>query len=179
MTGDLVQRIQSAYNKIEEMAKDIPGYKGYKDKEVRREADKLVRLQVARGFEQQMRRLYRVETHLANTGRLGVLMVLDRALMRLQFLIDRLKTASYGYAGLFDAAKVKEAELDALYNYDAAMLDSVAKIKALVDEVAAADQDEEVVKAGNALLEALEEVNDTFSKRQDVILAAPSTEGTA
>jgi hypothetical protein len=94
-------------------------------------------------------------------------------------LIDRLKTASYGYAGLFDAVKVKEAELDALYNYDAAMLDSVGKIEALVDEVAAADTDEEVVKAGNALLEALEEVNDTFSKRQDVILAVPSTEGAA
>ncbi|MGB9879133.1 MAG: hypothetical protein ACPLRM_00100, partial [Anaerolineae bacterium] len=142
MTGDLVQRIQGARNKLEEMVKEVPGYKGYKDKEVRREADKLVRLQVARGFEEQMRRLYRVEAQLASTGRLGMLMVLDRALMRLQFLIDRLKTASYGYAGLFDAVKVKEAELDALYNYDAAMLDSVAKVKALIDDVAAAQKDE-------------------------------------
>nr|MBC7244226.1 hypothetical protein [Chloroflexota bacterium] len=173
MSGDLVERIQSAYNKIEEMAKEIPGYKGYKDKEVRREADKLVRLQVARGFEEQRRRLYRIEAQLANTGRLGVLMVLDRALMRLQFLIDRLKTASYGYAGLFAAVKVREAELDALYNYDAAMVDSVEKVKTLIDAVASAEKDDDVVQTGNALLEALEEVNDTFSKRQDVILAVP------
>lgn len=171
MSGDLVERIRSAYNKIEEMAKDIPGYKGYKDKEVRREADKLVRLQVARGFEEQRRRLYRIEAQLANTGRFGVLMVLDRALMRLQFLIDRLKTASYGYAGLFAAVKVREAELDALYNYDAAMLDSVEKVGALIDAVAAADTDDGMMQAGNTLLEALEEVNDTFSKRQDIILA--------
>lgn len=171
MTGDLVRRIEGARNKLEEMVKDIPGYKGYKDKEVRREADKLMRLQVARGFEEQMRRLYRVQAQLASAGRLAVLMVLDRALMRLQFLIDRLKTASYGYAGLFDAVKVKEAELDALYTYDAAMMDSVSRVKELVDAVAAAEKDEDIVNAGNALLDVLEEVNDTFSKRQDVILA--------
>jgi len=170
MVEDLRKRIESAYSKIEEMVKDIPGYKGYKDKEVRREADKLLRLRVARGFEEQRRRLNSIQLQLTNAGRLGVLVLLDRALMRLQFLIDRLKTASYGYAGLFDAVKVREAELDALYEFDAALLDSVSKVKALIDAVAAAEQDEEVTKAGNALLEALEEVNNTFSKRQDVIL---------
>ncbi len=69
MMGDLVKRIEGARNKLEEMVKDIPGYKGYKDKEVRREADKLVRLQVARGFEEQIRRLYRLEARLADAGR--------------------------------------------------------------------------------------------------------------
>jgi len=174
MVGDLRKRIESSYNKVEEMAKDIPGYRGYKDKEVRREADRLLRLQAARGFEEQRRRLNKIQVQLTNAGRLGVLMVLDRALMRLQFLVDRLKTASYGYAGLFDAVKVREAELDALYDYDAALLDSVGKVKALIEAVAAAGKDEEVTKAGNALLEALEEVNETFSKRQDVILAVPA-----
>jgi len=175
MMEDLRKRIEGAYNKVEEMAKGIPGYKGYKDKEVRREADKLLRLQVARGFEEQRRRLNSVQLQLTNAGRLGVLVTLDRALMKLQLLIDRLKTASYGYAGLFDAIKVREAELDALYDFDAALLDSVGKVKALIDAVASAEKDKEVTKAGNALLEALEEVNETFSKRQDVILAIPAS----
>jgi len=174
MVGDLRKRIESARNKVEEMVKDIPGYKGYKDKEVRREADKLLRLQVARRFEEQRRRLNNIQVQLTNAGRLGVLVTLDRALMRLQLLIDRLKTASYGYAGLFDAVKVREAELDALYNYDAALIDHVDKVKALIDSIAAAKKDEDVAKAGNALLEALEEVNETFSKRQDVILESPA-----
>ncbi len=175
MMEDLRKRIEGAYNKVEEMAKGIPGYKGYKDKEVRREADKLLRLQVARGFEEQRRRLNSVQLQLTNAGRLGVLVTLDRALMKLQLLIDRLKTASYGYAGLFDAIKVREAELDALYDFDAALLDSVGKVKALIDAVASAEKDKQVTKAGNALLEALEEVNETFSKRQDVILAIPAS----
>ncbi|MBM4431179.1 MAG: hypothetical protein FJ026_12655 [Chloroflexi bacterium] len=173
MAGDVRKRVEGAYNKLEQMAKDLPGYKGYKAKEVRREADKLVRLKVARGFEEQQRRLSRTAAKLASAGRLGVLMTLDRAGMKLQLLIDRLKVASYGYAGLFDAVKIREAELDALYDYDAALLASVDRIKALVDAVASVETDEEVTKAGNELLEAAEEVNETFSRRQDVILEMP------
>lgn len=174
MVGDLRQRIEGAYNKLEEMAKSIPGYRGYKEKEVRREADKLIRLKAAHGFEEQRRRLNRIAVQLANAGRIRLLMTLDRALMRLQLLIDRLKSASYGYAGLFDAIKVKEEELDALYDFDAALLDSVDRVKALIDAVAAAEKDEEVTEAGNALLEGLDEINETFSKRQDVILENPA-----
>jgi len=173
MTGDLRKRIEGARNKIEDLVKDIPGYKGYKDKEVRREADKLVRLQVARGFEAQRRRLNRVQVQLTEAGRLGALLGLERALMRLQLLIDRLKTASYGYAGLFDAVKVREAELDALYDYDAALLGHIDKVKALIDAVATAQKDEDRTQATDALLEGLDEVNETFSKRLDVILAGP------
>jgi hypothetical protein len=174
MVGDLRKRIESAYNRLEEMAKDIPGYKGYKDKEVRREADKLLRLKVARELQEQRRRLNSIEVELVNAGRLGVLLILDRSLMRVQLLIDRLKTASYGYAGLFDAVKVREAELDALYDFDAALLDGVERVKALIDAVASSESDEELSKTGSELLEALEEMNDAFSKRQDVILEIPS-----
>ncbi len=173
MAGDLRQRIESAYNKIEEMAKDIPGYRGYKDKEVRREADKLIRLKVAGRLQEQRGRLNSIEVKLANAGRLGALLILDRSLMRLQLLVDRLKTASYGYAGLFDAIKIREAELDALYEFDAALLDSVDKVEALIDAVAAAEEDEQVTKAGSELLEAVEDMNEAFSRRQDVILDIP------
>lgn len=172
--SELKKRIESSYNKIEQMAKDIPGYKGYKDKEVRREADKLLRLKIANELQEQRRRLNSVEVKLANAGRLGVLLVLDRSLMRMQLVIDRLKTASYGYAGLFAAVKVREAELDALYNQDASLLDGVAKIKVLIDAVAAAAQDDELTRVGSELLDALEEMNDGFSRRQDVILELPA-----
>jgi hypothetical protein len=170
MTDDLRQRIQQAYNKVEEKMKDVPGYKGYKDKEVRREADKLLRLQVARGFDEQRRRLNGIQMKLTSAGRLGAVLLLDRAAMKLQLLIDRLKTASYGYAGVFSAVKVREAELDSLYNFDAALLGDVDKVKGCVDKVAAAASDDELNTAGNCLLGVADEANEVFGKRQDVLL---------
>ncbi len=172
--ADLKSRIEGGYNKLEGLVKDLPGYKGYKEKEVRREADKLLRMKVGRALEEQRQRLNSIQVALTNAGRLNVLVPLDRALMRLQLLIDRIKTASYGYAGLFDAVKVKEVELEALYNFDSTLLESADRVKALIDPIAAAQEDEDVLKATNALLAALEEINTTFSKRQDVILDIPS-----
>ena len=171
---NMKSRIEGGFNKLEGLVKNLPGYKGYKEKEVRREADKLLRVKVARALEEQRQRLNSILVTLTNTGRLDVLLPLDRALMRVQLLIDRVKTASYGYAGLFDAVKVREVELEALYNFDAALLESADRVKALIDAIAAAERDEDVVKAANTLLAALEEINTTFSKRQDVILETPS-----
>ena len=79
MVGDLRERIKGAFTKLEDMAKDVPGYKGYKEKEVRREADKLLRLKLARDLQEQRRRLNRIEVGLANEGRLGALLLLDRS----------------------------------------------------------------------------------------------------
>jgi hypothetical protein len=171
---NLKERIESAFNKVEEMAKELPGYKGYKAKEVRREADKLIRLKAARELEVERARLNAVEVELAGTGSLRLLMVLDRPLMRLQFLIDRLKTASYGYAGLFDAVKVGEAELEALYALDAGLLDTVGRVSELVSAVVATEDEEETVKLGNELLQIVEEMNSIFSKRQDAVLGIES-----
>jgi hypothetical protein len=171
---DLRSRIEGGANKLEGLVKNLPGYKGYKEKEVRREADKLLRAKIARAMEEQRQRLNSLLVTLTNAGRLDVLLPLDRALMRLQLLSDRVKTASYGYAGLFDAVKVREAELEALYNFDATLLESADRIKALIDVVAASERDEDVSKAASALLAMLEEINITFSKRQDAILETPS-----
>jgi hypothetical protein len=96
---------------------------------------------------------------------------LERGVTKLQLLIDRIKTASYGYAGLFDAIKVDEGALDRLYDFDQAMLEGVDKIAADLDRLDEAAQAEAatLTEAGQ-LIADLEALNNTFSRRQDVIL---------
>jgi hypothetical protein len=48
-----------------------------------------------------------------------------------------MKTASYGYGGLFDAIKINEPELQKLYEYDNNLLDGVTKVASAVDNVEA------------------------------------------
>ncbi len=123
---------------LRSLVSKIPGYKGYKDKELRREADKLLRMQVAGQLDDQRKRLTELQNQLVSQAQIEWLDDLERAVMKLQLLIDRIKTASYGYAGLFDAVKVKEEQLDALYEYDNQMLDFVDDIAADTDRVASA-----------------------------------------
>ena len=95
------------------------------------------------------------------------------AVGRLQLLIDRIKTASYGYAGLFDAVKVKEEQLDALYAFDSQMLDFVDEAAADIDQVTSAvSAGEGIGDAIGALVGTIDEANVTFGHREEAILQA-------
>lgn len=171
MPGNLTEKAQASQGKLEKLISSIPGYGGYRNKEQRRDADKLLRMHVARQYEQQLRRLNEVQRELTSRGRLSSVLALERATIKLQLLIDRIKTASYGYRGLFDAVKIQENELDKLYEFDENMLEGVGELAVLMDKL------QEAVKAEapssvetNDLIAKIEDLNDAFSRRQDLFL---------
>ncbi len=170
---DLRGTVSDARGSLEKLVNAIPGYRGYKEKEMRREADKLLRMHLSRRFEEQRTKLSNIENQLASEGKLEGLGLLERTMLQLQLLIDRLKVAEYGYAGLFDAVRVKEEQLDALYLYDNALTASVEQLADKIDQLAiAAMGDEEVRPVANDALLLLQEMNTTLDRRKDVILRA-------
>jgi hypothetical protein len=171
--GDLRDVVEGALGGFENLVSQIPGYKGYKDKELRREADKLLRTQVADRLDDQRKRLTELQNQLVSQAQIEWLDDLERAVMKLQLLIDRIKSASYGYAGLFDAVKVKEEQLDVLYGYDNQMLDFVNDIAADTDRVASAITVKEgISEALGDLVNTVDEANRTFGRRGEAILQA-------
>ena len=171
MVGDLSELVKSSQNKFEKLVLGIPGYKGYKQKEQRREADKLLRLQIARQYEQQLLRVNALTRKITYRGKLADIAQVDRAAMKLQLLIDRINHASMGYSGLFDAIKVDEDALDKLYDFDLAMMDGAAKISTLIDQLGQGIADEmPVAEPADTLIAELEALNSTFGMRQDVLL---------
>lgn len=170
---DRRETVDASLGALERLAKGIPGYKGYKEKELRREADKLLRMEVARALDDQRKRLSELQMQLISEAQIEHVDDLERAIMKLQLLIDRTKTASYGYAGLFDAVKVKEEQLDALYDFDSEMLDLVQEIGSDVDQVASAIMAKEGVGLAIAeLIVTVEQANLTFGHRSEAILQA-------
>ena len=171
--SDMLETVQASQGGFENLVNKIPGYQGYKDKELRREADKLLRMELAAKFDDQRKRMTELQHQLISQAQIEFLDDLERAVMKLQLLIDRIKTASYGYAGLFDAVKIKEAQLDALYDFDSQMLLLVQEVASDVDLVASAIAAQE--GAGLAIAElvvTVEETNVTFGHRDEAILQA-------
>jgi hypothetical protein len=170
---DFRETVDASQGGLERLLKKVPGYSGYKDKELRREADRLLRVAVAAQLDDQRRRLSELQMQLINQAQIEYVDDLERAVMKLQILIDRLKTASYGYAGLFDAVKVKEDQLDALYDFDNQMLDFVDDIAADVDKVASAIAAKEGTGLAIAeLVVGVEQAGLTFGHRREAILQA-------
>ena len=168
---DLRSVVSEARGALEQLVSKIPGYHGYKEKEMRREADKLLRLHLSERFQEQRTKLSNVQSHLASEGKIEDLGLLERVMLQLQLLIDRLKVAEYGYAGLFDAVKIKEEHLDALYLYDNALTGSVSQLAEKMDQLAIeAMGGQEIRPTATDALMLLQEVNTTLDRRRDVIL---------
>jgi hypothetical protein len=167
---DLRNVVEDAVGGFESMAKKIPGYSGYKEKEQRREADALLREHLARELETQWARSNDLKSQMLIGPAMSQLDDMGKASRRLQTLIDKIKAAAQGYAGFFDAVKVKEDQLDALYEFDDEMLLRVDDIANAIDAVQAAlDSEENVAPGVRRLNTVIGELLTLFDKRKDVV----------
>jgi len=169
--SDLYERVSQARGGLEKLLGQIPGYKGYKDKEMRRESDKLLREILARQMAIQRQRMDDLQKQLISAGKFEHLDEMGNAVTKLQTFIDRVQKAAYGYSGLFSAVRVREAELDRLYDFDTQLLEYVERLSAALNNL------EVSIPSGEGLAEAIRQVvaicaeaNHTFDDREHVIL---------
>lgn len=172
--ADLFQRITGSRNVLEKIVNVIPGFKGYMDRNARRDADKLLREAVASKLEQQWLRISELQRQLISQGGIDTVDDLEAAAIKLRTLIDRVRTASYGFAGFFDAVKVREPELEKLYQFDETLLDRAVQMAAAVDNVAASIGSDGLPASIRNVAALAQEGLDAFNSRSEVILAADS-----
>ena len=167
--SDLFGKITSEQNLVEKLASKIPGFGGYQEKQNRRAADRLLRQEVARRYDEQWARVSQIQADLVAAGRIDLIDDLERAALKLRTFIDQMKTASYGYSGFFDAVKVKEDDLAKLYEYDNTLLENVGRVASAVDNVQASLDTDDLPTAIRHLTTVAAECNIAFDHRQEVL----------
>ncbi len=110
-------------NALESVLRHIPGFKGYLEKEYRRDSDELARTYLADRLQQAKRAMDTVASQLADAGRLDLLTQYDRMRAKIDRLIARIRGAWQGYSGLFDLVRVDEGRLDRVYEHDMLMIE--------------------------------------------------------
>ena len=120
----------SEKNFLEKIASDIPGLAGYRDRDARRETDRRIREYLASRLDDGRTHLNAVRNQATDAGELRLLDAIGLLDRTLQKSVSSLRYADYGFSGLFDQLKIREAELDQIYAYDAAL---VADVIALSD----------------------------------------------
>jgi hypothetical protein len=160
-------------DRVEQWLAKIPGVRTYRDREHRRETDKRLREHIAASLLEARSGLTRTTLEMSKKGELGPLAELDRLSSRMQQMADTIRYASYGYAGIFDVEKIREEELDRLYNFDLSLVDDVGGIQSKVTELGPRNPPEEwrrAIEETFALLDALEK---KFRERND-FMARPA-----
>ena len=151
----------------------MPGFRGYKEKELRRESDRLIRNHLYRRLSEAKSDLKDVFQKLSDRRLFEVLTDVDRLVAKFDRVAAKIDHASYGYAGFFNIVKVEEANLDRMIDFDNKLVDDVEKIVNEVEAFKTEVMKQEIKKAKEYtqhLVETLEDFEKTFDKRGEVIL---------
>ena len=143
-------------NWIEEVLRKVPGFRGYLEKEYRRDSDELQRRYLADRLQRSKAALEALSRSLLDAGQIDVLPAIDRVRNRLDTLATRIRGATRGYSGFFDLVSVDEAVLERVYDFDVQLLTDVELLAKKIEDLpnkkehldaALADAQQEIVTA--------------------------------
>ena len=172
--SDMYSFVKDRTRLIEKISLLIPGFHGYKEKELRREADRLIREYALRRLKVSYDSFRNIMTPLAVVGDSGIFALYNMVQAVFDRIMSKLRAADYGYSGFFDAVKIREKELDALLNYDYNLVERIPEIEKEVSNVVSvvsSGNKEEISKALYSLKSKLEEFERLIIERENVILS--------
>jgi len=170
---DVYTQAKSQIRLSERIAAALPGFRGYKEKELRRESDKLIRNHMHLKLSNSKEDLRSVFQKISDRRYLDVLPDMDRLMAKIDRVTEKVNHASYGYSGFFDIVKVKEDNLDGMIAFDNQLLDNVNTLTADVDAFKAQLLSGDYANLKDKIQtvsDKLEAFEDTFDKRQEVII---------
>ena len=123
-----LERVQGSEKLLERLMLILPGFRGYKLREQRREADRIVRDYIYKSLEHSRDDLMSCFQSLSDSKASELMEPENRLIAKLDRVAEKINRAAYGYSGFFDSIKVEEPELDNMLAYDTQLMDSARKI---------------------------------------------------
>lgn len=111
----------------ERVALYVPGYRGYREKNLRREQDRAVRNEVARALQGAKTDLATIQRELADQP--DLMLDVERIRTKVDRYDVKVRKAVNGYSGFHDAVKIDESDLDSLVEWDAGIMDSITTFR--------------------------------------------------
>jgi len=155
----------SAAEKLEQLARRIPGVAGYLDKEKSRATDHALRMSLVEALDGLKHTVEAEQQRLTELHALDDLGDLGRLSAKLDKISNEVRYASRGYRGFFDNYKLTQEKLDQLYDFDLNLLNEVEAIRLGLEKLSTAH---EAVGVMDAALDRFEVI---FSRRTAVLLA--------
>jgi hypothetical protein len=170
------EEAQERRNWLERLVDKIPGFRGFQDRELRREVDKLQREHLAKELGQIKNTVRGKVQVYTDAGQIGALYLFGRIDGRLDGLSQAIRFADYGQSGFFDAVKINEPELDALYQFDLSLVEDVARLAGDVAAIPLPGQGD-AQEACNQVLAHIATLGDKWAERKNVISGVVNTGG--
>ncbi len=160
----ILDKARAGQNALEQLVNSIPGFQGYREKELRRDADRVQREYLASRLEESKKGLDGLAATASRAGALDAINDIETARKRLDKVVARVRYADRGYAGFFATIKVDEAALDRVYRYDLGLVQGVEDARAAL--AAAATNPAQAVKE---MLGRLDVLDAALAERESIL----------
>jgi hypothetical protein len=138
-------------NLLERITAKIPGFRGFQDRELRRDVDKLEREHLAAEIGRLKGALRDRARAYTDAGRIGSLTGFDRLDRQMDGLSQAIRFSDYGATGLFDPVKIGEPELTRIYEFDLSVLQDLTELESAIAAVPAPGADDPAPALDRAL----------------------------
>jgi len=170
---DVYAQAKSQMRLSERIAAALPGFRGYKEKELRRESDKLIRNNLTLKLSKDKDNVRNIAQKIADKRYLDVLPDIDRLNAKMDRITEKVNHASYGYAGFYDIVKIKEDSLDRMITFDNQLLDEVNALTASIEDLKVqllSNNFANLKDKIQIIADKFELLEDTFDQREQIIM---------
>jgi len=167
-----LEREQESDRLLERIMLQLPGFRGYKVREDRREADKIIRDYLYRALKSARDDLMGCFQLLSNAGTPELMESTNQLIAKLDRVAEKVNRASYGYSGFFDSVRIEAPQLDQMVAYDTQMIEAARK---LADSISNFKMElsqgkfEDTRNVESGLETSISQLEATFDKRKQVI----------
>jgi len=156
---------------LEKAMRLIPGYKGYKSKEERRDNDQLFRTGLVNRLDRLRTEVNEIPAGLRGPAALKSVTDFGRISKRLERVTDEIRFAARGYRGWFDMHKVHEDELNKLYVFDISLIENIDELEESFKVLkAAAAAGSDLQESIDKMVEILIEFSNKMSQRSELMI---------
>ena len=162
----ILDKARAAQNALERLMNSVPGFKGYRERDLRRDADRLQREHISARLEDGKKALNQVAAALTRGGDLDVVDDVETARKRIDKVANRIRYAERGYSGFFDAIKVDETILAKVYAFDMGLVEDVDGVRAAASAATGASDARAAVQD---LIGRIDALDARLSERENVL----------
>lgn len=170
---DLQAKVKSERSVLEKIMGYVPLYHGYKEKELRRESDKILRNFIFQNLNESTQNLKKTQTALVDSDKIKIAGLVDKTITKCDTVAQRVNRAESGYSGFWDATKINEKDLDKLYELDEGIAQFSLGTKESTNEFLRLSNSIETENTLNPIQHKisynLEQIEDQLSKRHALL----------
>src|SRR5256712_12697140 len=166
---DIRDRVEQDRGLLKNIQLVSPGYAGYRRREDIRAADNLLRIQLANQLKGVRGNLEDIRDQMAMDGKVQGLQSIGNAIFTIEGLEAKVRHAEGGYSGLSATIQIKETELDKLYEYDYAMIDSLDTAAGVVPTIREAADPKAFEAAVKSMRDAITSFETAWKSRTNAV----------